>query len=341
MPTARLRLVYLLERPELCGGVKVILQHARLLAGLNYSVAIAGKGPNPTWWDHGVRYVDRELEPLTGHFDLVVATYWTTIRDALELDLGPVVHFCQGYEGTAPHLAEQVPTIESLYARELPTWVVSPHLGHFLNCRFGRRYRLAPPPLDLEFCAPSTRSAPSARPRVLISGIFQFELKGVETALRAVRLLEAEGIECTVVRLALLRLSSEERALRAPDEYHYRIQPKDVARLLSGCDLCLFPSQSGEGFGLPLLEAMAAGVPGIASDIPSVRFMTKGAVPLVRAGDVHAMANEALELLGDPAQWQAVRERGLRQSWRFHPRRVAKVVDRAVRWAARVAERPS
>ena len=42
-----------------------------------------------------------------------------------------------------------------------------------------------------------------------------------------------------------------------PDEFHCRIPPADVARLIAGCDLMLAPSWEQEGFGLPVLEAMS------------------------------------------------------------------------------------
>lgn len=47
---------------------------------------------------------------------------------------------------------------------------------------------------------------------------------------------------------------------------------KEFHELLEAADLAVFPS-SGEGFGLALLEAMAAGVPAIANDIPAHRAL--------------------------------------------------------------------
>jgi glycosyltransferase involved in cell wall biosynthesis len=44
----------------------------------------------------------------------------------------------------------------------------------------------------------------------------------------------------------------------------------EVARLLRGARALLFPSFA-EGFGLPLAEALALGVPAVASDLPALR----------------------------------------------------------------------
>ena len=60
------------------------------------------------------------------------------------------------------------------------------------------------------------------------------------------------------------------RESRYSDRIHLtgRINDTDIAPLLHGAELCVFPSLF-EGFGLPVLEAMAAGVPVACSAIPS------------------------------------------------------------------------
>ena len=41
----------------------------------------------------------------------------------------------------------------------------------------------------------------------------------------------------------------------------------DIPQILSACDIVLFPSLKPEGFGRPIIEAMASGKPIIATDI--------------------------------------------------------------------------
>ena len=80
-----------------------------------------------------------------------------------------------------------------------------------------------------------------------------------------------------------------------------------VAPLLAGADLFLLPSQT-ESFGLSALEALACGVPVVASDtggIPEVvRDGETGA--LCPVGDVEAMAAAALDILRDRERWQTM-----------------------------------
>jgi glycosyltransferase involved in cell wall biosynthesis len=304
-------------------------------------VTLLGEGGPPAWWPLGEGWLDRTRPlPRLPAQDLVIGTFWTTLPAARALGLGPLAHFCQGYEGYLEHLAPQLPRIEEVYSWPLPALTVSPHLATLLHDRFGRESRVVPPPLDPAF-APAPRAAPSAVPWVLVPGIFEAPVKGVRTALAAVRALRASGVDLRLLRLSILPLSPQERALLEPDRYLCGVPPAQVAAELRASDLLLLASRAGEGFGLPLLEAMASGVPAVASRIPSTAAMADGAVALVDAADAEAFAAAAARLLGDAAAWRAARESGLRAAERFAPARVAEALDAAVRWAATYSPSPA
>lgn len=57
---------------------------------------------------------------------------------------------------------------------------------------------------------------------------------------------------------------------------HPRMSDRDMGRLLHGAQALLLPSFA-EGFGMPVSEALAAGVPVIASDIPALREVGRDA----------------------------------------------------------------
>ncbi len=75
---------------------------------------------------------------------------------------------------------------------------------------------------------------------------------------------------------------------------------EDVAPVLAAADLLLLPSES-ESFGLAALEAMASGVPVIASRIGGIPEVVEDGVTgcLAPLGDVDRMAQRALEILTD------------------------------------------
>jgi glycosyltransferase involved in cell wall biosynthesis len=330
------RIAYVLPQPELNGGNKVIFQHVRLLQENGDEVTVLGEGPKPDWIEIRAPWIDyAAAPPKLREQDLVVATYWTTLPLARRFGLGPLAHFCQGYEGGLVHLRPVLREIEDVYSWNLPTLTVTPYLGELLRERFGRESRTAPPPLDPLF-RPAWRLGPRKRPWIAIPGIFEAEVKGIPVALAAVRRLRESGLPCRVLRFSTWPLSEAERALLAPDRYLCGVPPAEIARALRACDLLLFPSRPEEGFGLPLLEAMASKVPSIASRIPSTVYIADGAVPLV---DAEGFAAAARELLSSRAAWRHARERGYEASRRFRPEAVAPRLVEGIRWARERASR--
>lgn len=76
----------------------------------------------------------------------------------------------------------------------------------------------------------------------------------------------------------------------------------EVAPVLKAADLLLLPSET-ESFGLVALEAMASGVPVVASNVGGLPEVVEHGVSgyLAPVGDVDAMARYSLEILGDCA----------------------------------------
>ena len=326
-------LAYLLARPDLGGGTKVVLEHAALLAARGHRVSVLGEGPLPALYGFRGRYVDLEREAPPAPLDLVIATFWTTLVRARELALGPVAHFCQGFEGEIPHFRADWPAIARAYSAPAPALAVTPRLAALIGERFGRPARLAPPALDPTL-APRFRLAPRRRPWIALYGVFEAEVKGIATGLDAVAALRGRGCPARLLRVSVFPLSAAERERLAPDRYLESVPPAAAARALAGCDLLLFPVREQEGFGLPLLEAMALGVPAVASRTPGLEFLTGGAgARLAAAGDGGAFADEAAALLGSARAWRAQRRAGRAAASRFAPERVGAELDAAVEWA--------
>jgi glycosyltransferase involved in cell wall biosynthesis len=83
----------------------------------------------------------------------------------------------------------------------------------------------------------------------------------------------------------------------------------DKAALFTGADLFVYPSRY-EGFGLPVLEAMACGVPVLTTTGGSLPEVAGDAALLVDPGEPDLLAGAMARLLGDPAARARLARRG-------------------------------
>lgn len=97
----------------------------------------------------------------------------------------------------------------------------------------------------------------------------------------------------------------------------------DLPAVYAGAQALAFPSEF-EGFGLPVLEAMACGAPVVCSNTSSLPEVAGDAALLVDPLDVDALAAALARVLQDPALREQMRARGLAQAARFSWERAAR-----------------
>jgi glycosyltransferase involved in cell wall biosynthesis len=96
---------------------------------------------------------------------------------------------------------------------------------------------------------------------------------------------------------------------------HNGVGDDEYAELL-GEAFALVHASHDEGFGIPLIEAMAAGTPIVVSDIPIFREVGADAAGYFPADDPDAAA-AAIRALEDPAVWRARSARGREVAARY------------------------
>ena len=95
-----------------------------------------------------------------------------------------------------------------------------------------------------------------------------------------------------------------------------RLSVADLRVLYSHADLFVFPSVY-EGFGMPVLEAMACGAPVITSNTTALPEVAGEAAMLVNPEDAEALAEAILQVLEDAALREKMRAKGFERVKQF------------------------
>jgi glycosyltransferase involved in cell wall biosynthesis len=142
-------------------------------------------------------------------------------------------------------------------------------------------------------------------------------IKDHATLLRAFAIVQKEqpAAELWIIGDGTLRHTLEALAdeLKIAHAVRFLGNRKDVPELLGKFDLYAFSTTRDEGFGIALIEAMAAGVPIVASDVPACNEVLAGGESgvLVPPADPASMARELLRLLRSDDERQAFATRAM------------------------------
>jgi len=161
------------------------------------------------------------------------------------------------------------------------------------------------------------------RPYVLFVGILK-QHKNVQGLLKAFALISVDKQRAFQLVIAgrkdnfyqrllelTMKLSLEEQVV-----FTGAVTTDDLRALYADATLLVLPSLN-EGFGYPVLEAMAFGVPVVVSNTSSLPEVAGSAGILVDPRDPHSIANEIERLLSDEDLRQSLGERGKKQARLF------------------------
>jgi glycosyltransferase involved in cell wall biosynthesis len=148
--------------------------------------------------------------------------------------------------------------------------------------------------------------------------------KNLERLIEAFNTLRRGGLDQVKLLIIGDEISKYATLRRAVHRYklhkHVRffgfVSDKTLASLYRLASVFVFPSLY-EGFGLPPLEAMAAGTPVITSNVSSLPEVVGDAAILIDPYDPDSIADAMRRVLTDPALREELRERGLARVHEF------------------------
>jgi glycosyltransferase involved in cell wall biosynthesis len=176
------------------------------------------------------------------------------------------------------------------------------------------------------------------RPRkgmeVLVDALAVLREQGLRVELRAIGPFESPDYEAAIIKRA-------ERQ-RVDQQIVWKGFCSDVATEFTELDLLVLPSLFGEGLPMVVLEAMAAGVPVVASRVEGVPEALEDGVQglLVNPGDAADLASAIARLVRGQWDWSILRRNAIqRHAAHFSARRMAAGVAQVYRQVLRLPNR--
>lgn len=192
------------------------------------------------------------------------------------------------------------------------------------------RIRVIPHGIEEQFTPAAIDRAPDVAKRLGLNAPYILYLgnidprKNVDVLIRSYQELVVRGkIEEHLVLAGPLGWGVDEvlrlaKADAIVDRVHFPgyIPDADMPALMAGARLFVFPSQA-EGFGFPPLEAMACGVPVIATDTSALAENLTGAAEMVPPNDQDALTDRIRRVLGDRRLAEEMAANGIECASRF------------------------
>lgn len=329
------------------GGVGV---HVRELAGhlreRGHEVHVLAPGRGPAHRSHSVRIVGRAI-PVRGNGSVARISFGPQVarevgRALREIQpdivhvhepLVPSVSMLAVLRARAPVIATfhsnvgrermgsvwfqlAVPAVRPVWNRLACRIAVSEAARQSVTSRMGEADLLIlPNGVDVKRFADATPASLPPGRHLLFVGRLEWR-KGFPVAVQAFARLAGvyPDLKLLVVGEGSQRgaVDSLDAGVRARVEMLGRVDDARLAGYLRASVAYLGPATGGESFGIVLAEAMAAGIPIVASDIPGYRDVARHGVEalLVPPGDPDALADGVRRILDDPALARALGTRG-------------------------------
>lgn len=269
-----------------------------------------------SWWTSKRLLRERRFDVLHMHEPLMPLPSWFVLLQASV----PVVATFHTYREQGHKWYPQYRWIfDPLMKRIGVRLAVSEAAKRTVAAHFPGEYEVIPNAIDVErFTAPAPAPAAmsSGRRSVLYVGRLE-PRKGIDRLLRAMAIVR-QRVPCTQLVVVgdgpdRAALESVARDVDVEVCFAGRVSDDDLPGFYQAADVVCSPALGDESFGIVLLEAMAAGAPVVASDLPAFHQVLDGGRlgELFEPGNSAELAARVLRLLRRPDNRERLRSAGL------------------------------
>ena len=257
----KLHIVYVMTWTGVCGGSKIILEHANRLTKKGHKVTLISHDEKPSWFklNSSVDFIQVPWEEILGEqipkCDVIVATYWREIYECIEQKIAPVVYFEQGdyhlfdmnkmENRVLNYIKKQFEAVKFVYT-------VSNYAKQELNNIYKKEAIVIPNAISKKIFYSTEKDTSSDKINIALIGSENVEFKRISIILKALELLKNEGYKIEIDWITPDKPKENNLdAIINPEQ-------KVIGDILRKADIYICASLY-ESFCLPVLEAMACG----------------------------------------------------------------------------------
>jgi len=315
-----LKITFIIPRASTAGGIRVVAIYAKKLSDLGHEVSVISvmkKGTirqrlrslikerrrfssksNTVYFDKlkdvkfEIKYILKNLKPnQIPNSDVVIATWWETAKwvNDLPLSKGEKLYLIQGYEVFPALPRDQV---EDTYRSPLKKIVVSKWLQNIMAEKYGDlETTLIGNGVDTEHFQ---SKEVDKKDDFVVGHLYSRALcKNSQRAIDAIQIARKKISGIKFIGFGSKSLNESENEF---DEYFVTPEQNRIPEIYSSVNVWLFSSDE-EGFGLPILEAMACGTPVIATRAgASTELLSNGGGILLKGFTSEEMADAIIEI---------------------------------------------
>lgn len=258
----KLKITYVMTWTGVCGGSKIILEHANRLTEKGHRVTLISHDKRPDWFglNAGIEFKQVEwgkilCSAIPKDTDVIIATYWREIYECVEQKIAPVVYFEQGDY----HLFDLSKVDQRLFNyinKSLKTvnfiYTVSSFAKDKLEEVYNARANVIPNAVDNRVFYYKEHEKNNI-PNITIIGSEESKFKRISNIIEAIKIIQKDGY-----KVKLNWITPTEPKINTG--FKAIVNPKQtiIGDTLRKTDIYICASMY-ESFCLPVLEAMTCG----------------------------------------------------------------------------------
>ena len=257
----KLHITYVMTWTGVCGGSKIILEHANKLTSRGHKITLISHDKKPIWFplDERIEFIEVPWENVLCESipkcDLIVVTYWREIYEAIEQQIAPVIYFEQGDfhlfdlenadSRTIEYIKRQFDTVKFVYT-------VSSFAKEKIFEIYHHDAKVIPNAVDDRIFYCKDEKKENEIIKIALIGSENSDFKRIKNIFKALENVRNEGYNCEINWITPDEpKTSKIKAIVNPDQMV-------IGDTLRGADIYICASNY-ESFCLPVLEAMTCG----------------------------------------------------------------------------------